>query len=307
MDTIDLKGTRKDGKESVFSVSKTEKILDLKNMQLLHLDLSPLVECKSLSTLVLAHNELVELDLSPLARNAEIEILILSSNKLAALDLSPLARCVNLEKIWVNFNRLSQLDLSPLAGCYYLDDIRIDDSVELFMLEELKTRELPSGLASLEEYITWVKKPRKGFQKQLDDVPIPGQNRMQKLGRIISRTRSLELEKLVTLLEFTDDQQLLDWLYNLPENYQFTVEESRVRFKGVIDNADDQQSEEKEVVTKRMLFPFYCQICQENKGASISRYQCQECNRFTCEDCYQAALQTGYDRCSMCEGELKKL
>lgn len=58
-------------------------------------------------------------------------------------------------------------------------------------------------------------------------------------------------------------------------------------------------------VSGRVSFPFYCQTCQQDKNATTSRYQCQECKRFVCSNCFKEMIIAGFDNCPMCNGEMK--
>ena len=52
---------------------------------------------------------------------------------------------------------------------------------------------------------------------------------------------------------------------------------------------------------------FFCQLDNEKHPATHSAYQCEECNRMVCEDCYKDAASAGMIKCPYCKGNLSKI
>ena len=52
---------------------------------------------------------------------------------------------------------------------------------------------------------------------------------------------------------------------------------------------------------------FFCQLDNEKHPATHSAYECEQCNRTVCEDCYKDAASAGMVNCPYCQGELRKI
>ncbi len=52
---------------------------------------------------------------------------------------------------------------------------------------------------------------------------------------------------------------------------------------------------------------FFCQLDNEKHPATDSAFQCEECNRTVCEDCYEDAASAGMNKCPYCKGDLSKI
>ena len=65
-------------------------------------------------------------------------------------------------------------------------------------------------------------------------------------------------------------------------------------------------------VKKHKYFPderdaFFCQLDNEKHPSTDSAYECDQCSRMICGDCYDNITQTGVSRCPYCKGELSKV
>ncbi len=52
---------------------------------------------------------------------------------------------------------------------------------------------------------------------------------------------------------------------------------------------------------------FFCQLDNEKHPSTDSAYECDQCARKVCSDCYNKITQTGVTRCPYCKGELYKI
>lgn len=80
-----------------------------------------------------------------------------------------------------------------------------------------------------------------------------------------------------------------------------------VRLKDMVIREEMIDMPKEEKAEMKFLFPFNCQVCQEEKGILVPRYQCVVCKRFVCDKCYENSKQAGFDNCHMCRGKLIKL
>ncbi|UCG01445.1 MAG: zinc ribbon domain-containing protein [Candidatus Heimdallarchaeota archaeon] len=52
---------------------------------------------------------------------------------------------------------------------------------------------------------------------------------------------------------------------------------------------------------------FFCQLDNEKHPSTDSAYECEQCSRKICGDCYNTITQTGVTRCPYCKGELRQI
>ncbi|MFX0210475.1 MAG: hypothetical protein ACFFDT_31135, partial [Candidatus Hodarchaeota archaeon] len=52
---------------------------------------------------------------------------------------------------------------------------------------------------------------------------------------------------------------------------------------------------------------FFCQLDNEKHPSTDSAYECDQCARKVCGDCYDNITQTGVNLCPYCKGELYKI
>ena len=52
---------------------------------------------------------------------------------------------------------------------------------------------------------------------------------------------------------------------------------------------------------------FFCQLDNEKHPSTDSAYECDQCSRKVCSDCYDNITQTGVTRCPYCKGDLSKV
>lgn len=52
---------------------------------------------------------------------------------------------------------------------------------------------------------------------------------------------------------------------------------------------------------------FHCQMDEERHPATDSAYECEQCNRIVCANCFEYMVSTGLNVCPYCKGKLKKI
>ncbi|MHA2066396.1 MAG: leucine-rich repeat domain-containing protein, partial [Candidatus Thorarchaeota archaeon] len=116
--------TTSTGQEKSCGVESTESCITLDLLDMVSVDLLPLVWCSKLEDLSLRNNKLVEIDLSPLSKCQNLQGLRINNNQLEKLDLSPLADCPQLEELAFQNNRIKRVDISPLFHCQALKELK---------------------------------------------------------------------------------------------------------------------------------------------------------------------------------------
>jgi hypothetical protein len=59
----------------------------------------------------------------------------------------------------------------------------------------------------------------------------------------------------------------------------------------------------KPTITK-VTEPFFCQVCEAARPATMQRMKCETCSRYVCFDCFTQMVNVGKTDCPMCEGRL---
>jgi hypothetical protein len=113
-----------EGMKHAFFDIGTEEI-ELNDLEITQIDLSPLSSCITLKKVNLGINELQSVDLSPLAYCVNLQILDLGINEIQSIDLIPLGNCINLQELYLNANKLQNIDLNPLKACIDLRIVRL--------------------------------------------------------------------------------------------------------------------------------------------------------------------------------------
>lgn len=171
----------KKGREKRIRVGSSSTNLDFSSKNIVHIDLSPLLQFTRLRKLKLYSNELQTLDLTPLGTCHTLRELVLHRNHLQEIDLSPLMKCPGLVRLDLSSNRLTQLNLAPLANHIALSKIVLTknplpeiDVTPLFSCSVLRDLEVSSrtrlkaerryaghrrgALGRLKKRITWIEK-----------------------------------------------------------------------------------------------------------------------------------------------------
>ncbi|MBD3189770.1 MAG: leucine-rich repeat protein [Candidatus Heimdallarchaeota archaeon] len=225
--------------------------------QLTSVDLSPLKKCQQLQELVLFGNQLSSVDLSPLENCQQLQILFLSDNQLSTIDLSPLKNCQQLQKLYLHSNQLASVDLSPLENCQQLQEFYLDDSVTiLWEQKNLKGRRLSEGLQSLEAKIQQAHQNYLAEKEQQLE-----RQRSEKLRKILSKFQEISLERMGKMLDFTDSDELLDWLLEVPNEFGIQIKDEMIIFTKNLRNG----SSEAEIAINNLLKKFE-EFERKNRG-----------------------------------------
>lgn len=83
------------------------------------------------------------------------------------------------------------------------------------------------------------------------------------------------------------------------------VEKVEFRPTAVEDQIDDLLEETIGTVQARITF--FCQLDSEQHPATDSAYQCKECSRMICDDCYEKSREVGVVECPFCRGKFQKI
>lgn len=225
--------------------------------QLTSVDLSPLKTCQQLQELVLFGNQLSSVDLSPLENCQQLQILFLSDNQLSTIDLSPLKNCQQLQKLYLHSNQLTSVDLSPLENCQQLQDFYLDDSATiLWEQENLKEKRLAEGLQALEAKIQQAHQNYLAEKEQQLE-----RQRSEKLRKILSKFQEISLERMGKMLDFTDSDDLLDWLLEVPNEFGIQIKDEMIIFTKNLRNG----SSEAEIAINNLLKKFE-EFERKNRG-----------------------------------------
>lgn len=117
--------------------------LYLKHTNLTKLDLTPLRSCQELTFLSIVHNQIHTIDLAPLAMCPRLQNLYLDLIPVKFLDLTPLAHCSQLKVLHLSDLEISDIDLTPLAHCAKLQDISLLGNPFKKKIDLLPVTELP--------------------------------------------------------------------------------------------------------------------------------------------------------------------
>lgn len=132
MEEVYLRYTTSTGRELTRTFPVNSNTIHMDLVDIVDIDLYPLIWCTNLRYLTLRMNKLERVDLSPLSNCLELRGFKINYNSLQELDITPLGSCCKLQELSIHKNpNLTSLDLSPLFMCPDLEELEIDDSVTL--------------------------------------------------------------------------------------------------------------------------------------------------------------------------------
>ena len=112
--------------------------------------------------------------------------------------------------------------------------------------------------------------------------------RLNKLRKVMQRTKEMRLTDLRSLLEFKDKPSLMNWLYSLSDNWKFTIKGDFITFETTDDDKKETKTEKTEKIKeqKRKLQCLYCEailVEVEDEGPIV----CLNCGKKApyCEVC----------------------
>jgi Leucine-rich repeat (LRR) protein len=214
------------------------------------IDLTPLVDCVNLESLLLNSNKLRSIDLKPLSSCTKLEKLWLHHNQLVTISLEPLRECCNLRSIYLDHNEFTHcIDLEPLTKCKLLKSLRLgsnhmkgdldvtplmncsslsvlDVSVTTRLVSRFRLKILPPALKKHEKDILWTTEEQNSTSTL--STALPGEKTTT--NSLLNETSQVKAR--ILLLGFQSSQVSMENLFSRVANLEVSslskIDEGRV-------------------------------------------------------------------------------
>lgn len=144
----------------------------------------------------------------------------------------------------------------------------------------------------------WIEKQKR---EAIHSDWVEKQKREKNLDKLMKRVVHIHKDEFMAVMGFSESKQFMDWFLNLPEGSPIILKGDIISFKSQVPPSTIKGTQ------KVQRKSFFCQLDNEQHSATESSYECEECSRSVCADCYDQSRDVGVTKCPYCKGDLHQV